>query len=113
MWDHAKEMASHYWHGSKLLAADTRIASQLLVKMMRGRVLSRREHSLLVRVLGDLLRVIPLAFFLLVPMMEFALPFAIRLFPNLLPSTFEEKHQIEEKRIKLLKVRARAAPAAP
>ena len=69
--------------------------------------------SLLVRVLGDLLRVIPLAFFLLVPMMEFALPFAIRLFPNLLPSTFEEKHQIEEKRIKLLKVRARAAPAAP
>lgn len=113
VWDHAKEMASHYWHGSKLLAADTRIASQLLVKMMRGRVLSRREHSLLVRVLGDLLRVIPLAFFLLVPMMEFALPFAIRLFPNLLPSTFEEKHQIEEKRIKLLKVRARAAPAAP
>ncbi|EOD21372.1 hypothetical protein EMIHUDRAFT_444486 [Emiliania huxleyi CCMP1516] len=109
VWDHAKEMASHYWHGSKLLAADTRIASQLLVKMMRGRVLSRREHSLLVRVLGDLLRVIPLAFFLLVPMMEFALPFAIRLFPNLLPSTFEEKHQIEEKRIKLLKVRLEVA----
>ena len=39
--------------------------------------------------------------------MEFALPFALRLFPNLLPSTFEEKHQIEEKRKNLLKVRLR------
>ncbi len=38
-------------------------------------------------------------------MMEFALPFAIRIFPNLLPSTFEERHQREEKRKQLLKVR--------
>ena len=42
-------------------------------------------------------------------MMEFALPFALRLFPNLLPSTFEEKHQREEKRVKLLKVRLEMA----
>jgi hypothetical protein len=40
-----------------------------------------------------------------VPFMEFALPFAIRLFPNLLPSTFEEGHVREEKRMRLLKVR--------
>ena len=54
-------------------------------------------------------RLVPLSFFVLVPMMEFALPFAIRLFPNLLPSTFEEKHQKEEKRMKLLKVRLEMA----
>ena len=41
--------------------------------------------------------------------MVFALPFALRLFPNLLPSTFEEKHQIEEKRKNLLKVRLEIA----
>lgn len=104
-WEMARETALHYWHGTKLLAADTKIASQLLMRMLRGITLSRREHNLLVRVLSDLLRVIPLAFFVLVPFMEFALPFAIRLFPNLLPSTFEEGHVREEKRMRLLKVR--------
>ena len=74
VWDHAKEMASHYWHGSKLLAADTRIASKLLVRLVTGHHLSRREHNLLVRVLADLGRVIPLSFFVLVPFMEFARP---------------------------------------
>lgn len=77
--------------------------------MVRGKVLSRREHNLLVRVLADLLRLLPLAFFVLVPFMEFALPFAIRIFPNLLPSTFEEKHLKEDKMKKLLKVRLEVA----
>ena len=45
--------------------------------------------------------------------MEFALPFAIRIFPNLLPSTFEEKHQKVEKRKKLLKVRLEVLQARP
>lgn len=98
-------VAVHYWHGTKLLIADTRIASKLLLQLLRGRTLSRRENKLLVRVLADLLRVIPLAFFVIVPFMEFALPFAIRLFPNLLPSTFEEAHTREESRLRLLKVR--------
>ena len=100
-----KEVALHYWHGSKLLAADTRIASKLLSRLVSGRNLSRREHNLLVRVLADLGRVIPLSFFVLVPFMEFALPFALKLFPNLLPSTFEEKHQKDEKLKKALQMR--------
>ena len=66
-----KEVALHYWHGTKLLAADTRIASKLLKRLVAGRNLSRREHKLLVRVLADLGRVIPLSFFVLVPFMEF------------------------------------------
>ena len=102
-------MALHYYHGTKLLIADTKIAWRLVGKLARGKTLSRREHNLLVRVLADLARIIPLTFFLVVPFMEFALPFALRLFPNLLPSTFEEKHQIEEKRKNLLKVRLEIA----
>ena len=100
-----KSVAVHYWHGSKLLVADVKIACKLIGQLGRGRTLTRREHNLLVRVLADVLRLIPLAIFVLVPFMEFALPFAIRLFPNMLPSTFEEKHVKEEKRKKLLKVR--------
>lgn len=102
-------MAAHYWNGSKLLYADTRIASKLLSRLLAGRTLTRREHQLLVRVCADIARLVPLAFFVIVPMMEFALPLAIRLFPNLLPSTFEEKHHVEEKRKKLLKVRMEMA----
>ena len=108
-WLHLKEMAAHYWNGSKLLYADTRIASKLLSRLLAGRTLTRREHQLLVRVCADIARLVPLAFFVIVPMMEFALPLAIRLFPNLLPSTFEEKHHVEEKRKKLLKVRMEMA----
>ena len=106
---HGKEMALHYYHGSKLLIADTKIAARLLGRLFLGHRLTRREHNLLVRVLADLSRVIPLAFFLLVPFMEFALPFALRIFPNLLPSTFEEKHHKEEKRKKLLQMRLEIA----
>lgn len=96
VWIQLKDTAMHYWHGSKLLYTDTRIAAKLLRRMAVGRTLSRREHNLLVRVFADIARLVPLSFFVLVPMMEFALPFAIRLFPNLLPSTFEEKHHKAE-----------------
>ena len=108
-----KEVALHYWHGSKLLAADTRIASKLLSRLVSGRNLSRREHNLLVRVLADLGRIVPLSFFVLVPFMELALPFALKLFPNLLPSTFEEKHQKDEKLKKALQMRLGVAMVLP
>jgi LETM1 and EF-hand domain-containing protein 1, mitochondrial len=45
-------------------------------------------------VLNHLLRLVPLAFFVVVPLAEFLLPFALKLFPNILPSTFQEKHKI-------------------
>jgi hypothetical protein len=35
--------------------------------------------------------VIPFAVFIMVPFMEFLLPVALKLFPNMLPSTFEDK----------------------
>ena len=37
------------------------------------------------------MRLIPFAVFIIVPFMEFLLPVALKLFPNMLPSTFEDK----------------------
>jgi len=41
--------------------------------------------------------------------MEFLLPFAVKLFPNMLPSTFEDSFAEEEKKRKLLKLRLEMA----
>ncbi len=47
--------------------------------------------------------------FILVPFMEILLPVALKLFPNMLPSTFEGKFAAEEKQRKLLRVRIEMA----
>src|ERR1700722_14837486 len=51
-------------------------------------------HSVkqLKRTTTDLLRLVPFSVFVIVPFMEFLLPVALKLFPNLLPSTFEDKY---------------------
>ena len=36
LWDRVKEEVLHYWHGSKLLAAETSISSRLLWKLLKG-----------------------------------------------------------------------------
>lgn len=43
------------------------------------------------RTTQDLLRLVPFAVFVIVPFMELLLPVALKLFPNMLPSTFEDK----------------------
>jgi LETM1 and EF-hand domain-containing protein 1 len=52
--------------------------------------LSRRERQQLVRTVSDLFRLVPFSFFIIVPFMELALPFFIKFFPNMLPSTFQD-----------------------
>jgi hypothetical protein len=44
IWEKIKHEASHYWHGSKLLAAETSISSRLLLKTLKGKPLTRREY---------------------------------------------------------------------
>lgn len=41
------------------------------------------------RTTTDLLRLLPFSVFVLIPFMELLLPVALKLFPNMLPSTFE------------------------
>ncbi|KAL2941398.1 Mitochondrial proton/calcium exchanger protein [Bienertia sinuspersici] len=86
----------HYWLGTKLLWADVRICSRLLLKLASGKSLSRRERQQLTRTTADIFRLVPVAVFILVPFMEFLLPVFLKLFPNMLPSTFQDKMKEQE-----------------
>ncbi|KAL7445473.1 hypothetical protein ACHAXH_007278 [Discostella pseudostelligera] len=89
--------AHHYYMGSKLLWADVRTAKQLLGRTLRGSTLSRRERKQLLRTVTDVFRLVPMSIFVLVPFMELALPIALKFFPNMLPSTFQDSLKEEEK----------------
>jgi len=104
-----KKEALHYWHGTRLLGKEVKISTRLLLRLMRGNRLTRREHRQLKRTTNDLLRLIPFSVFVLVPFMELLLPVALKLFPNMLPSTFTDKYKEDEKKRKLLKVRIEMA----
>ena len=109
VWAKVKEEALHYWHGSKLLGKEVRISWRLLRRLMLGYSLTRREKRQLKRTFADLLRLIPFIPFIIIPAGELLLPVAIKIFPNMLPSTFESKFSVEEKRRGLIKVRLEMA----
>jgi len=95
----------HYWLGIKLLWADAKISSRLLVKLAGGKSLSRRERKQLTRTTADIFRLVPFAVFIIVPFMEFLLPVFLMLFPNMLPSTFQDKMKEQEALKRKLKAR--------
>jgi LETM1 and EF-hand domain-containing protein 1 len=127
VWSTVKKEAAHYWAGTKLLGQEIKISAKLQWKVLNGGTLTRRERrqvstSMLSRVSGvmltlaqlkrtttDLLRLLPFSVFVIVPFMEFLLPVALRLFPNMLPSTFEGDLAAAEKQRKLLRVRIEMA----
>ncbi|KAF7440445.1 hypothetical protein PC9H_000790 [Pleurotus ostreatus] len=109
VWKKVKHEAQHYWHGSKLLVSEVRISARLQWKILHGETLTRRERRQLKRTTQDLLRLVPFAVFIIVPFMELLLPVALKLFPNMLPSTFEDKYAAEEKQRKLLRSRLEMA----
>lgn len=109
VWEKVKEEAQHYWHGTKLLGKEMKISGRLLRRLLLGYSLTRREHRQLKRTMADLLRLIPFAPFIIIPFGELLLPVAIKIFPNMLPSTFESKFAAEEKRRGLIKVRLEMA----
>lgn len=81
---------------TQLLWADLKTARSLLRRTLLGSSLTRRERKQLLRTTSDLFRLVPFSMFLIIPLMEFALPFALKLFPNLLPSTFQDSLKAEE-----------------
>lgn len=100
---------NHYYKGFKLLYLDTKIAARLLWGIMNGKSLSRRERKQFLRTVADLFRLVPFMVFLIIPFMEFLLPVAIKLFPGMLPSTFEDKKSREDKRRLSAKMRLKMA----
>lgn len=90
------DTAKHYYLGFKLLGVEVKICSRLVWKLGRGKSLSRRERRQLTRTTADIFRLVPFAVFIIVPFMEFLLPVALKLFPNMLPSTFKDKMKEQE-----------------
>lgn len=99
----------HYYHGFRLLFIDMKICIRLLYNVASGKSLTRRERRQLVRTTADMFRLVPFLVFVLVPFMEFLLPVFIKLFPNMLPSTFAEENKEQEKLKKNLKVKLEMA----
>lgn len=77
--------------GFRLFGADVSACRHLIKRVAMGYPLSIRERNLLVRTTSDCLKLIPFSLFIIVPFAELALPFFLRLFPNMLPSTFFEQ----------------------
>ncbi|XP_058241787.1 mitochondrial proton/calcium exchanger protein isoform X2 [Hemibagrus wyckioides] len=99
----------HYYHGFRLLWIDTAITGRMLWRVLNGQILSRRERRQFLRTCADLFRLLPFLVFIIVPFMEFLLPVALKLFPNMLPSTFETKSKKEERLKKELRVKLEMA----
>ncbi|XP_078421732.1 LETM1 domain-containing protein LETM2, mitochondrial isoform X1 [Cetorhinus maximus] len=86
----------HYYNGFRLLWIDTKVAARILSRLLYGYQLTRRERRRLIRTCVDLFCLVPFMIFLIVPFMEFLLPVVLKLFPGMLPSTFETKLTKEE-----------------
>ncbi|XP_067241885.1 mitochondrial proton/calcium exchanger protein isoform X4 [Chanodichthys erythropterus] len=99
----------HYYHGFRLLWIDTTIAVRMLWRVLNGHILSRRERRQFLRTCADVFRLVPFLVFIIVPFMEFLLPIAVKLFPNMLPSTFETQSKKEERLKKELRVKLEMA----
>lgn len=90
----------HYYNGFRLLGIDIKIAGRMVWRLLHGQLLTRRERRRLMRTCADLFRLVPFMVFIIVPFMEFLLPVFLKLFPEMLPSTFETESKKEEKQKK-------------
>jgi len=104
-----KSFLKHLWVGTKLLAKNTQIATRLVMRVGEGKPLSRSQQKLLMRTSTDLLRLIPFSFFILIPFMEIFLPVALKVFPNMMPTTFMDKKEREKKQAKTLQSNIKSA----
>ncbi|EGW34702.1 uncharacterized protein SPAPADRAFT_53130 [Spathaspora passalidarum NRRL Y-27907] len=109
LWEKIKHEAQHYWHGTKLLGYEIKVSTKLMLKMMSGYGLSRRESNQLQRTIVDVARLVPFSMFVIIPFAELLLPVALKLFPNLLPSTYESNVDRQKKKNKLKKARTSAS----
>lgn len=109
LWDRIKHELNHYVNGTKLLGYEIKVSTKLLIKFIQGYELSRREKNQLKRTMSDVFRLIPFSAFLIIPFAELLLPVALKIFPNLLPSTYESGKEKSLKRTKLNEIRAKTS----
>lgn len=104
-----KHEVKHYVNGTKLLGYEIKISTKLLIKLVQGYELSRRETNQLKRTMGDVFRLVPFSAFIIVPFAELLLPIALKIFPNLLPSTYESGKDKQLKKTKLNEIRQKTS----
>ncbi|KNE65437.1 hypothetical protein AMAG_11065 [Allomyces macrogynus ATCC 38327] len=104
-WPHICAELAHYKTGTQLFAYEAKVSSRYLAKLVRGHALSRREYRQLRRTVSDLFRLVPFLIILVIPFAELTLPVLLRVFPTMLPSTFEKSGDYEERKRRLLQVR--------
>ena len=109
LWKRVVAEVKHYYHGFRLLFLDIRIALRTLLKLFRGKHLTRRERNQFRRAVADLFRLAPFSVFIIIPFAELALPFALKFFPGMLPSTFETSSKRETRLKKELKLKLEMA----
>ncbi|XP_022255342.1 mitochondrial proton/calcium exchanger protein-like [Limulus polyphemus] len=109
LWKRIWDEILHYYHGFRLFFIDVKISSRLVWKVLHADNLTRREHRQLVRTVSDVFRILPFSVFIIVPFMEVLLPVVIKLFPGMLPSTFQTSSEKEMKVKKQLKVKLEMA----
>ncbi|KAK9492452.1 LETM1-like protein-domain-containing protein [Lipomyces doorenjongii] len=105
LWTKIKDAIRHTWDGTRLLGVEIKISLKLAMKMLAGYELTRRESRQLKRTTEDLIRLVPFSVFIIVPFAELLLPVALKLFPNMLPSTFEGAVAKEKRNKNLRKTR--------
>ncbi|KNH07129.1 gamma-tubulin complex component 3-like protein [Perkinsela sp. CCAP 1560/4] len=88
-----KSGIAFYWSGTKQLGRNFANASTLIRHRAIGHHLSWEDQRRLAVCKSDLLRVVPFSIFIIVPFLEFLLPFFLYYFPSLLPSTYETAAQ--------------------
>ena len=104
-----KHEINHYVNGTKLLGYEIKVSTKLLIKFAQGYELTRREHNQLKRTMGDVFRLVPFSAFVIIPFAELLLPVALKIFPNLLPSTYESGKDKHLKRMKLMEIRRKTS----
>lgn len=82
--------------GTRLLASEMNLSFNIVRRVLQGHEMTRRERLQLVRTVADTMRLVPFVIIVIVPFMELALPFLLKLFPNMLPSTFQDKVSREQ-----------------
>jgi len=93
----AKHGVEHVVTGFKVLWLETKTTTRLLaMKIGQNRALTRRENQQLARTYRDMLSMVPFLVILIVPFLEFALPVLLKVFPNLLPSSFQTTSQKQD-----------------
>eukprot|EP01060_Flectonema_neradi_P013577 TRINITY_DN2033_c0_g3_i1.p1 TRINITY_DN2033_c0_g3~~TRINITY_DN2033_c0_g3_i1.p1 ORF type:complete len:578 (+),score=156.15 TRINITY_DN2033_c0_g3_i1:56-1789(+) len=92
-----QDTKDHYVGGTKELWKNIKLSKAYAKKGLQGHELTRRERRMMSRTLGDVFRVVPFSMFIIIPFMEFLLPVALKIFPNMMPSTYDDPKRDDEK----------------